>query len=236
MGNNKPVLIGHLEFQAQKDALAHFREILNRHAPGQQLAGLDLNDVVALLFNHPRAMEKVGAGIKSIEVGSAEHDAKCFHVVRLDGSRDNFSYKKCVCGDPAPFTRFSTACRRAVDDDLHRVKVDHFAEHQNGEEKVRCPETGEWISFDEAHVDHPPPMTFSVIVQFFITTNDIDLGTVDYVREGLYGNEFRDDALRRKFREWHTKNGRFRVIKNSRNLAKAYMGRIKMTKADRTLV
>lgn len=236
MGTVKPVSIGHLEFQTRKDALEYFSKILGRHAPGQRLAGRDLTDVEALLFCHPRWAEKVGSGIESIVVDSAEHDARCFHVVRKDGSRDNFSYKKCVCGDPAPFARFSTACRRAVDDDLHRVKVDHFAEHQNGEGKVRCPETGEWISFDEAHVDHPPPMTFSVIVQFFITTNDIDLGTVDYAREGLYGNEFRDDALRRKFREWHTKNGRFRVIKNSRNLAKAYMGRIKMTKADRTLV
>lgn len=78
---------------------------------------------------------------------------------------------------------------------------------------MKCPETKEWISFDEAHVDHPAPMTFSVIVTFFIEANNVDLGSVNYLREGLYGNEFSDDTIKEQFRELHKKVGRFRVVR-----------------------
>lgn len=128
MGRKKTVSIGHLEFSTQKDALAYFKEILNRHIPGQRLAGADLNDITALLFNHPRAVDKVSSGIKAIVVDNAKHDEKCFHVIRKDDTRDNFSYKKCISGDPSPFTSFSIACRQTVEDDLHNFKVDYFSE------------------------------------------------------------------------------------------------------------
>src|SRR4051812_42903028 len=100
MGKKRPVSIGNLEFHLQKDALAHFADILNRHEPGNELVGQEFVDVEALLHSHPRSLEKIGPGISSIVVGEAEYDGKCFHVVRKDGTADNFSYKKCISGDP----------------------------------------------------------------------------------------------------------------------------------------
>ncbi|QFS50663.1 hypothetical protein GXM_08157 [Nostoc sphaeroides CCNUC1] len=53
--------------------------------------------------------------------------------------------------------------------------------------------TKEKITFEEAHIDHREPLTFSAIVHFFIQANTIDINTVDYITEGKYGNEFKNN-------------------------------------------
>ncbi|MDB6019693.1 MAG: hypothetical protein JWR19_4182 [Pedosphaera sp.] len=235
MGRSKPIALGHLSFPKQGDALNHFKDLLARTPSGTQLKGNDYRDVEALLSGHPRAQEKIGVGIAKLVVENAEFDDKCFHVIRSDGSGDNFSYKKCIAGDPPPFTTFSVACRRAVAKELEDFKNKYFADHQNSAGKVKCPETGEWIDHSEAHVDHKSPMSFSVIVKFFLSSENVDPAKVSYVREGLYGTELADDAVAEKFRKWHRKNAVLRVIEAGRNFSKAYLARVKPTKADRSL-
>lgn len=235
MGRSKPITLGHLSFSKQGDAMAHFKEILNRLPIGTVLTGNDYGDVAALLSGHPRAQEKIGPGIERLTVDENDADGRCFHIIRTDGSKDNFSYKKCVVGDPSPFTSFSLACRRAVEDDLYQFKVTYFDENQNADQKVKCPETKKWIAFEEAHVDHRSPQSFSVIVKFFIDMKGVDVGGVQYERVGLYGNEFSEASLAEAFRAWHKKTAVLRVIEAGRNLAKAPLARVKLTKADRTL-
>jgi hypothetical protein len=235
MGKIKPVTLGHLSFAKQGDAKSHFKEILNRHKKGTILSGNDFADVEALLSGHPRAQEKIGVGLRALTIASDEMGGQCFHIVRTDETVDNFSYNKCIAGDPAPFTAFSLACRRAVEDDLYEFKVSYFTTNQDKDEKVRCPETKKRIAFGEAHVDHRSPLSFSVIVKFFIDSRTLDLAKVKLKREGLYGNELGDAALAENFRLWHKKTAMLRVIEAGRNLAKSPLARIKPTKADHTL-
>ena len=93
----------------------------------------------------------------------------------------------------------------------------------------------EFDSTEEAHVDHRSPHSFSVIVKFFVDAKSIDLKQVAYEREGLYGAELADQSLATEFRTWHTKTAVLRIIEASRNLAKAPLARVKLTKADRKL-
>src|SRR5690349_5787283 len=123
MARSKPVVLGRLQFSKQADALQYFKDLLGRTPTGTELKGQDFEDVEALLSGHPRATDKIGIGISKLIVDSDETGSKCFHVVRSDGSKDNFSYKKCISGDPAPFTNFSIACRRAVTADLDTFKA-----------------------------------------------------------------------------------------------------------------
>ena len=122
MPKSKPILLGHLSFPKQSDALEYFRALLARISIGTVLAGNDYAEVEALLSGHPRAQEKIGSGIEALTVDAAEISGKCFHVVRTDGSRENFSLKKCISGDPSPFTSFSAACRHVVEDELAEFK------------------------------------------------------------------------------------------------------------------
>jgi hypothetical protein len=235
MGKAKPVTLGHLHFAKQGGALEYFKEILNRYSPGDAIDAADYADVEALLSGHPRAEEKIGGGVASLLVDRDEDGGQCFHVLRTDGTKENFSYKKCIAGDPEPFTAFSAACRRVVDAELDAFKRAYFDKHQNLDGKVKCPETNRRVKWDEAHVDHKSPHSFSVIVKFFINSQGINLSHVVYNRAGLYGHELADAPLAAAFQSWHKKNAVLRVIDGGRNLAKASLARIKLTKDDHTL-
>ncbi|CAN7120439.1 DNA-directed RNA polymerase IV subunit 1 [Brassica rapa] len=54
--------------------------------------------MMALLF-HPNRDEKLGPGFQGIKVANSKHgNARCFEVVRTDGTTEDFSYHKCVLG------------------------------------------------------------------------------------------------------------------------------------------
>ena len=98
MPRSKPVTIGDKYFCRQKDADDFIRELLN----GQTLCvvipepqHLFLCSLIAL---HPRAAEKIGAGIKHFTVEPALHGTRCFYLTRVDGTKTDFSTGKCVRG------------------------------------------------------------------------------------------------------------------------------------------
>jgi hypothetical protein len=232
----KPVVIGELQFSSKGEARTHFSEILNKYPLDSELSDSDFDDIVSLLLCHPKADEKVGSGVKSIKIGQGFYSSnRCFHVIRTDGSVEDFSIAKCIDGDHSPFYKFCIACRRAVEADLRAMKVKYFEENGDRESKVVCPITKEKISFNEAHIDHREPFTFSSIVHFFIKANTINPIEVEYLTEGKYGNEFKDNALAEKFRIWHSENAKLRIVTGKRNLAKSHLGRVTNTKADKML-
>jgi hypothetical protein len=122
-----------------------------------------------------------------------------------------------------------------VEPDLGNMKRIYFEKNGDSEDKVVCPITKEKIKFNEAHVDHREPFTFSSIVHFFIKVNSINLNEIEYLTEGRYGNEFKDSSLAEKFKDWHRENAKLRVVKGKANLSKSYLGRVTNTKADKKL-
>ncbi|MDF1571579.1 MAG: DUF3223 domain-containing protein, partial [Bacteroidales bacterium] len=59
----KPIKIGEIEFATKKDALTHYKTILNAYNFGEELNTNDFNDIMNLLETHPRVKEKIGVGI-----------------------------------------------------------------------------------------------------------------------------------------------------------------------------
>jgi len=57
-----------------------------RHADGEPLQGEDFKLLMKVLNKHPRASEKIGAGV----------------VIRIDGSVEDFSVRKCLGAPPPP--------------------------------------------------------------------------------------------------------------------------------------
>ena len=232
----KSVALGEMQFTSKSEAKTYFTKILNKYPLGTELSDREFDDVMSLLLCHPRVNEKVASGIKSIQIAQGFYSSnRCFHVLRIDTSIENFSIGKCIDGDHSPFHKFCIACRRAVDTELRAFKVQYFKEHSDTKNRVICPVTKEKVNFDEAHVDHRMPFTFSSIVHFFIKANSIILCEVEYLNEGKYGNEFKKDELAEKFRDWHRENAKLRVVKGKINLAQSYLGRVANTKADNTL-
>lgn len=96
MAKAHPVEIGRHQFRRKSDALGFLKTMLNRYCPGGQVGEEDAEFLEMALSRHPNASVKIGIGVERFEVRSADYGTQCFWVIRLDGSEERFSYKKCV--------------------------------------------------------------------------------------------------------------------------------------------
>jgi hypothetical protein len=232
MPKKKVIEIGNRHWDFQKDALEFYKNILNSYETGEFVIDDDFNDIFSLLKNHPSSIEKIGVGIDRFKIGSDAYGTKCFHIIRNDGSLENFSYKKAIVGDCSSFTKFSKACRKTVEKDIIKVKDDYFTKTGVLIAKAKCQETGELITREDSHVDHRQPNTFSVIVDRFIESRKINIDSVEYDSKQQYGIVFKDPQLSSDFREYHKLKATLRVVTADLNQRRSYQARIQRQKKD----
>jgi hypothetical protein len=227
----KPIKIGEKTFIYKKDALLHFKRILNSYGYDEVLTPTDFEDVLNLLRLHERATEKIDVGVREIRVDEIRYKTKCFRIIRVDSSSDVFSYTKCINGGLSQIEKFRRTCRHLVNDDLRNVKLAYFKSHSR-KGKVKCQETGEWCYWEELNVDHRQPNTFSVIVDRFIEVNGIVLDKVKYLEvvDAVY--KFEDEFLCKSFREYHQEKSNLRLVKRRSNLGRSHQARLKRQAKD----
>ncbi|KAG6685152.1 hypothetical protein I3842_12G097800 [Carya illinoinensis] len=84
--------------------LSHvLKGILHKYPINHRLDEKDKSTLMMALYFHPRRDEKIGSGaqdIKDIKVSSHPkyQNTRCFELVRMDGTVEDFSYHKCVLG------------------------------------------------------------------------------------------------------------------------------------------
>ena len=88
----------------QRKHLAHVADIRSRYDDGVPLAGEDARFMFAVLTNHPRAAEKIGAGVRAIVVHRYIGGTRCFWVIRKDGSAVDFSASYAITKHHNPTT------------------------------------------------------------------------------------------------------------------------------------
>lgn len=98
MGKAKPQTIGSRTFDTKGAAIEFIQGILYRYEPRVPITGDDHDFVMELLKKHQKAPEKIGVGVKHFTVEPAEGGTRCFYITRVDGSRDDFSFMKCLKG------------------------------------------------------------------------------------------------------------------------------------------
>lgn len=91
----KPVEIGSLSFARKGDATDYFREMLYKYDLGDKVSADDAAILKKLVEMHPEAHDKIGVGIASFSVRTADFGTRCFWVNRVDGSTEKFSFKAC---------------------------------------------------------------------------------------------------------------------------------------------
>jgi len=95
----RPFQLGGRSFYASEDMTAYFRKILNKTRTGAFLPHGEHAMVMELLQRgHRTAKEKLGPGVSGVTVLPHPQypDTRCFHLVRVDGTYADFSYRKCV--------------------------------------------------------------------------------------------------------------------------------------------
>lgn len=90
------VKIGVVQFRTKSIAAEFCRGILSRYKVGETVGDDDARFLSDLIRRHPKFGVKIGCGIDRFEAGNGKFGSKCFHVVRIDGSTEEFSYKQCL--------------------------------------------------------------------------------------------------------------------------------------------
>lgn len=227
----KPIKIGETKFPSKKSALTYYKKILNSYDFNEELNNEDSKDVLNLVELLPNLQDVVGVGIKKIIIGRTRYNAKSFELVRLDNSSIFFSYIKRINSPRTNFTRFSEACRQAIQEDLIAVKQNYFDKYsQKGQ--VKCQETGKLLKWEELSIDHRQPNTFSVIVDRFIEIKNIDLTKVKYIQITGEPNELANKKLKKEFIQYHKDKANLRIVSKYSNLGRSYQARIKRQNKD----
>jgi hypothetical protein len=240
----KHIKIGENEYQSKKEAIAHYRQILNSYDFGQSLNDADFFDLLDLLNyspnseNEPSKNEPSGNEpsentiyVADIKVSKVQFNTKCFEVFDDDGDSHYISYLLCINRKSySPMQMFSIACRNAVNADIHHLKSLYFKDSKKG--MVKCQETGILSKWEELVVDHRQPNTFSVIVDRFKELNNIDLDNIEYTSDDKNNIVFLDSSLSEKFRQYHNAKANLRVVRRECNASRIGMAKVKRTNKD----
>ena len=92
----KPVQIGGYDFATKENAKAFVKQLLYKYDLGETVGAEDTQFLNALLARHPEAKDKIGGGVASFQVRSAEYNTRCFWITRTDRSSEKFSTKVCI--------------------------------------------------------------------------------------------------------------------------------------------
>ena len=203
----KPLKIGQKEYKFKKDAITHYRTILNSYDFGQSLNDSDFDDLIDLLeydyLNDLAEIETTDESvdkdanievelsnneeynedeliIENIKVARVQFNTKCFEVFYNDNSSQYISYLMIINNTKyTPEKLFNVACRNSIHNDIKAVKQEYF-DKNSVKGQVICQETGILSKWTELAVDHRQPNTFSIIIDRFKEVNRIELDNIEY--------------------------------------------------------
>jgi hypothetical protein len=213
--------LGTTRFASKAAARRDVQRILHQTVPETVITDPDAAIIRALLGLHPRAAEKIGAGVSHFTVEwGATFSSRCFTVHRIDGTSTDFSYRKCLDGRTDPLHDAKAALRHEVRDDILHAKRQWFKAHENSLGQVCCPITGEAISIEQSEADHAPPYTFDVLATLFLAANGIEPDeTFVLSADNQCGCVMADRDLAERWRSYHHKHADLRIVSRAANQA-----------------
>lgn len=253
----KPLKIGKKEYKFKKDAIMHYRKILNSYEFGESLNKSDLNDLLDLLtydfFNYLAESETSEVQnsdieitniednieneilINDIKVAKVQFNTKCFEVFYNDNTSQYISYLMIIRNTKyTPEKLFYIACRNAIHKDIRNVKQEYFDKYSI-KGKVKCQETNILSYWTELVIDHRQPNTFSVIVDRFKELNKIDLTTIEFTSNEQNQIIFSENYLIDSFKKYHKEKTSLRIVRIECNSSRTGMARLKRTSKDLTI-
>ena len=215
----EPIQVGVRTFKTKSAAVSHFREILNRVEVGRVLERDDLTDVLSLIERHHEREQKVGSGISRIRVvmNPEFRSQRCFWIERTDGTETDFSYLTCIDGKAKSVdAEFRKACRIAVLPQIIEFKQRVFSDVV----PTFCAVTGEFLTWDNCHIDHVVP--FEELVRMFLSDTGLtpsrDMITESKDRQVLC--EFSCKVTESLWQTYHKENAVLRAVHPTFNLTR----------------
>ena len=258
----KSFKIGQKEYKFKKDAITHYRTILNSYDFGQSLSDSDFDDLLDLLdydyFNYVAELETTEdivdeeikdeielndseesneseITIEDIKIARVQFNTKCFEIFYSDKTSVYISYLMIINNTKyTPEKLFYVACRNSIHNDIKAVKQEYF-DKNSVKGQVKCQETGLLSKWTELAVDHRQPNTFSVIVDRFKEVNRIELDKIEYTSNDQNHIIFKDETWTELFRKYHMEKASLRIVRTECNSSRTGLARIKRTSKDLTV-
>lgn len=210
-------ILGGISYTAKVHVERRARAILHAGPAPRQLDGTDAAFIADLLTLHPKADEKT-RGMRALWVKANMFGEPGFFVERHDGHFVDFSYKKCLT--PASVrTQAYAALRRGIAEQVHAFKVRAFSEGFVALRYATCALTGELLTWEDAHVDHAYPQTFTALVAAWFaergeTEADVPVGA----HPSGQGVVLCDPDYLAAWRAWHAERAVLRVVRDRLNV------------------
>eukprot|EP00899_Mesostigma_viride_P007458 jgi/Mesvir1/16713/Mv15104-RA.1 len=94
----EPIQLGPKIFKKARSMYSYFHDLLVKYPPNQDLNEYEHQVVLDLLKKgHVDAAGKIGPGVRAFQIRvHPEHDSPCYFIIRTDGTKVDFSYRKGV--------------------------------------------------------------------------------------------------------------------------------------------
>ncbi len=258
----KPFKIGQKEYKFKKDAITHYRAILNSYDFEQSLNTSDFDDLIDLLdysylnylaelettedsieeevnneveLNNSEENNEAEISIEDVKVARVQFNTKCFEIFYSDKTSEYISYLMIINNTKyTPEKLFYVACRNSIHNDIKAVKQEFF-DKNSVKGQVKCQETGLLSKWTELAVDHRQPNTFSIIVDRFKEVNRIELDKIEYTSNDQNHIIFKDETWTELFRKYHMEKASLRIVRTECNSSRTGLARIKRTSKDLTI-
>ncbi|CAM8819869.1 DUF3223 domain-containing protein [Burkholderia pseudomallei] len=205
--------LGSYEYPSKEALKARLKSYLDSAPDGPVTNAVAIEKLQYLLLLHPRAIEKIGAGVASFVIARNERGSgKGFKLIRVDGTEERFSYKACLDGQtPTDRSRAVEALRFAVRPQLMVFRRSLAL-------PVACALTGEMIAdHADLHVDHSKP--FWLLVREFCLREGVNLAALKTVGNGEQLT-LQDEEMVCRFQRFHEKHARLQPTRKRANLEK----------------
>jgi len=214
MGRKKFVEIAGKVYR-KPDAEEEFRTILNSHFIGDVLEGDEHDFVYDVLLMHPSSSDKIGCGVKHFRIAEGIFGRyQRVEIVRVDGSLQDFSYKKCFNGNNIHKRNVVKAFRFHV-----YSQTKEFREKAYGKKKyVRCGITNLNVRKQDCHIDHAHPKEFEVLMFDFLKGRGLSLNDIEIISPNSGLHFIKDPEIKHAWEEYHRENAILRVTLDHANL------------------
>lgn len=217
-------------FKTKETLKNYFSYILNTQPIGIPLSGMWEIEVLELLTHHSRYADKVGCGIKKIVVEYSDNIiAKYyphFHIYRLDGTDEDFSYLKCLSymkpndkttsrGANPKITDIKQAFRTEIRQFIYAFKQAQF----KSKRYLKCPKLNVNTSIKSGHVDHIYPLTFDQLLYNFLEELNLSLLDIKIMDVDGIENMLLDRELADKWIKYHNTKAELRILHKTANLS-----------------
>jgi len=184
------------------------QKILNKSKINRVLDAKEFELVYSVLKMHPNSKSKIGCGVKSIYIKKNYYKNNGFFIERIDGTKTDFSYLKCLNGDNK-LNEIKAMFRTAIRPQIISFRNNAF----KTKAYLKCPITGEYVSEHNCNIDHFIPSFFELFY-VFINENNVDLNQIKVggKEDGFQEYYFIDKTLERKWKKFHKKFANLRVL------------------------